>query len=100
MSRHLDKLPLLDGFYLLRQFLISQNHQDTSIENRNNSILHNSAERSCTVIDQRKFTKPNETDVGTMDKKNRYVFTLIQKCDFIDFWCIHMQLQERIVPKI
>ena len=65
MSRILDKLPLLDGFYLLRQFLVSQSHQDTTIENRNNSILHNSPIRSFTIKDQGNFTKQDETDDET-----------------------------------
>ena len=41
MSRYFDKLPLLDGFYLVRKFLVSQNHQE-NLPNGNIAIVDNS----------------------------------------------------------
>ena len=41
MSRYFDKLPLLDGFYLVRKFLVSQNQQE-NLPNGNIAMVDNS----------------------------------------------------------
>ena len=41
MSRYFDKLPLLDGFYLVRKFLASQN-QPKNLPNANIALVDNS----------------------------------------------------------
>ena len=41
MSRYFDKLPLLDGFYLVRKFLVSRNQQE-NLPNANIAIVDNS----------------------------------------------------------
>ena len=53
MSRYLDKLPLVDGFYLARKYFSkwSQNHQDNG--NGNKSIVFKS-----TLTDKSPYSSP------------------------------------------
>ena len=71
MSRYFDKLPLLDGFYLVRKFLVSQNQQENlpngTIAIVDNSILTQISPNSSPTVMKRNEGKCVEKQTETAE---------------------------------